>query len=259
MTMVTNILKLEDLVNLKYLQKCVTIKDKSVTNKHIKIINCEDSYIYINSNVQTFRMQNCINCIVFVAAVGKISSIDKCENCQISVATNFLRVSNSIDTTIYSYVTQEPILFGDNRGLILAPHNVGYNDFMQFLKFAKIHLSSVYINNWGKPIIMNKEEKEMFEIMLPKDYMRMVVPFNSDNCGLNLSPKEYYDVIKEREETMNSIKAMIKDAKLLEEQEKALHVAIQGYFRDWLVSSGNIKNISELVKMIDINNPTSDN
>jgi TBCC domain-containing protein 1 len=204
-------------------------------------------------------MQNCINCIVFVAAVGKISSIDKCENCQISVATNFLRVSNSIDTTIYSYVTQEPILFGDNRGLILAPHNVGYNDFMQFLKFAKIHLSSVYINNWGKPIIMNKEEKEMFEIMLPKDYMRMVVPFNSDNCGLNLSPKEYYDVIKEREETMNSIKAMIKDAKLLEEQEKALHVAIQGYFRDWLVSSGNIKNISELVKMIDINNPTSDN
>ena len=57
---------------------------------------------------------------------------------------------------------------------------------------------------------------------------------------------------------MNNIKSMIKDAKLVEEQEKALHVAIQGYFRDWLVSSGNIKNITELVKMIDVNNPTSE-
>ena len=59
---------------------------------------------------------------------------------------------------------------------------------------------------------------------------------------------------------MNNIKTSIKDAKLFEEQEKALHVdiGIQGNFREWLVSSGNIKSITELAKMIDINNPTSD-
>ncbi len=97
---------------------------------------------------------------------------------------------------------------------------------------------------------MNKDER--YDIMQPKDFSQMVVPF-PNNEPLLLTPKEYVEVINERNNVINKMKNMIKDANLQEEQEKALHVAIQGYFREWLMQSGNIKPMTEIVKMIDFN------
>ena len=44
---------------------------------------------------------------------------------------------------------------------------------------------------------------------------------------------------------------MIKEAGFQESQEKAFHFALQGYFREWLVTTGNFKPMNDLVKMID--------
>jgi len=82
----------------------------------------------------------------------------------------------------------------------------------------------------------------------------MVIPYeNKPNMNYLLTPKYYLDILKEKENIFSKMKAMIKDANLTEDQEKALHVAIQGFFREWLVSSGNIKNMIDIIKMIDIN------
>ena len=90
--------------------------------------------------------------------------------------------------------------------------------------------------------------------MQPKDFYITVVPFGTDKSdSLPLTPKDYVDVIKERENNFSNVKNLISKAELGEEQEKALHVAIQGYFREWLVNSGNIKSMTEIVKMIDVN------
>lgn len=144
------------------------------------------------------------------------------------------------------------MLYGDNRGLVLAPHNVYYNELSVHIKAAKLQVTNTGINNFSNPVNMNKDEKQMYDIMQPKDYFNIVVPFSSDSSTFLLSPKEYIAVIKERQNLFASMKMMIKEANLQEEQEKALHVAIQGYFREWLVSTGNIKNMTEIVKMIDV-------
>lgn len=161
-----------------------------------------------------------------------------------------IRISNCVDTNIFTYSSLEPIIFGDNRGLILAPHNTCYNELNLHLKNAKIIINTAYQINFKNPVIMTKEER--LDIMQPRDFTQMVVPFPNTEVW-SLAPKEYFDVVNERNNIISKIKHMIKDAGLQEEQEKALHVAIQGYFREWLITSGNIKSMTEIVKMIDIN------
>lgn len=255
----------EDMVFLKNLSKCVTIKD-NISNKNLKISHCEDSYIYINSSLTNAKISNCNNCTIVVAACSKIVSIDKCENCHITIATNLLRVSNTIDTIIYSYSQYEPILYGDNRGLSLAPHNIYYDGLLTIFKNAKLVINTTWMLNFFNPVVMNEIidksqslNQGSYSIIQSKDFSCIVTPFNSQNCDNNnsiayfLTPKEYLEILKEKEFLMSKIKSMIKDANLLEEQEKALHVALQGYFREWLVNSGNIKPMTEIVKMIDFN------
>jgi len=66
MIMVLFYLILDDMIFLKGLSKCVTIKDSSFSGKHVKITNCDDSHIYINTNVISLKVSNCTNCTIFV-------------------------------------------------------------------------------------------------------------------------------------------------------------------------------------------------
>ena len=46
------------------------------------------------------------------------------------------------------------------------------------------------------------------------------------------------------------IKNQIKEARLTEEQERAFHMALQWYYREWLCTSGNYKAMNDVVRMI---------
>ena len=109
-------------------------------------------------------------------------------------------------------------------------------------------------HNWSAPIEMNTEHSAQgFTLMQPKDFFKLVLPssFSSSNPTALYTPEEFVSAISIREDYFESIQTMISKANLNEEQERRLHMAIQGYFREWLVSTGNIKGPMELVKMID--------
>jgi len=247
----------EDMISLKNLSKCVTIKE-GINEKIVKIAQCEDSYIYINSNLLHLKISNCINCTIVVAAVNKITSIDKCENCHICVATNLIRISNSIDSSVYSYSVSEPILFGDNKGVILGPHNVYFDDLSKHIKNSKIAVTTGGCSYFTSPFNMNFfSEEDAYQIMQPKDFSILVTPFATTGTNQNymsLTPKNYSEIIIERELLFHKVQQLIKDANFNDEQEKAFHVAVQGYFREWLVSTGSIKAMTDIVKMIDLGN-----
>lgn len=74
-----------------------------------------------------------------VAAVNIACSIEMCEKSNITVASSFLRIGNCIDCTIYSYLQLSgPVIYGDSRGLIMAPHNCSYPELLSHLKEADI-------------------------------------------------------------------------------------------------------------------------
>ena len=81
--------------------------------------------------------------------------------------------------------------------------------------------------------------------------MKMSLPKKFTDLPLFLLPQEYNEVLAIRAEHFKEIQNKIRVAQLTADQEKMLHVAIQGYFREWFVQSSAYKPITELVRMID--------
>ena len=84
----------DNVFKLNSLNKCVTVKQYDEIYPHygnnckLGIIGCEESNIYIDSNVDSLLISACINCTVFVAAVSKVCTLEKCENVTLCVAAN---------------------------------------------------------------------------------------------------------------------------------------------------------------------------
>jgi len=84
---------------IAFLNKCVTVKDVTnlVAGKDVRIMSCEDSYIYIGTSVDCLQISKCVNCVIFVAAVNRACTLDKCENVTVTVASEYLRIGNCVD------------------------------------------------------------------------------------------------------------------------------------------------------------------
>ena len=245
--------ELSNYVVIKGLSKCVTIKSgNEYQNKSLLITNCDDTYIYINTNVSNCKISFCTNCTIVVAVASKIISIDKCDKCNICIVSNFTRISNMIDSNIYLFSVNEPVLYGDNRGLKLGPHNVTYNDLYVHIKESRLQISQNSYKNFSTPIYLSNNNKAHVNIIKPEEFITIVVPFEAkDSFNYIFTPKTYLEVIQKRYNNYLNIQKMIKEAGFQESQEKAFHIALQGHFKDWLVNSGNFKPLNDLVKMID--------
>ena len=245
--------ELSNYATIKGLSKCVTIKTgNEYQNKNLLISNCDDTFIYINTNVSNCKISLCTNCTIVIAVASKIISIDKCEKCNICIISNFTRISNMIDSNVYLFSVYEPILYGDNRGLKLGPHNVTYNDLYLHVKESKLAIMQNSYKNFSSPIYLNNNNKEHINIIKPEEFITIVVPFEAkDPFNYILTPKQYLEKKKKRYNNYVNIQKMIKDAGFQESQEKGFHIALQGYFKEWLVTSGNYKSMNDIVKMID--------
>ena len=232
------------------LSHSVALREELLNGESIKVCDCEDTHLYIDASVQYIHISSCINCTIMVAAVAAICTLDKCENVTLSVAANMLRVGNSVDCGIHTYTSTPPILYGDNRSLVLGPHNVAYDNLMKHIKTAKIITNTANINNWSQPEFMKCDS--LCYIKLPnKDFMKMVLPEQYKENMLMLAPSEFLEVLNIRNNMFSEVQNQIKNGKLSHDQEKLLHVAIQGHFREWIVNTNQLKPIQDLVKMID--------
>jgi hypothetical protein len=123
------------------LNKCVITRDPDnfVEGRDVRIMACEDTYVYLGSMVDCLQISNCINCTIFVSAVARVCTIERCENVTLCAASNYMRIGNCVDCTVYSY-TQigSPVIYGDTRSLTLAPHNASYPGLKKSLKDAGI-------------------------------------------------------------------------------------------------------------------------
>ncbi len=121
---------------------------------------------------------------------------------------------------------------------------------MTHIKNAKITTHKTNISNWEKPLLMKCDSKS-FGLLPTKDFSKLVLPSKFKENMLMLAPSEYLEVLNVRNNIFSEIQNLIKTEKLTHEQEKVLHVAIQGFFKDWVVNNKQIKSITDLLKMID--------
>ena len=68
-----------------------------IAGRDIRIISCEDTYIYVGTSADCLQISKCVNCVIFVAAVTRACTLDKCENVTVTVAADYLRIGNCVD------------------------------------------------------------------------------------------------------------------------------------------------------------------
>lgn len=272
------------ILNIKNLSKCLS-KIDNTQNKYIKIMNCEDSQIYIDESVSFIKVSNCNNCIIYIASVSKITSIENSKNCVFSFSSNFLKIGNCFDCKINFYSSQEAVLFGDNKNLTLGPFNVCYKGLYNKIKFNSDdkennnnELNVISMSNMFQyPIIMHShinvsssnlnmsinQIKSTYEVESIKEFNQLITPYENisyinkkeipEKEFFPFTPKTYVEAIVQKEKKMIEMKSKITSMKLNDQQEKVLHEAIQGHFKEWLISTGKIKHICDIIKVIDLN------
>jgi hypothetical protein len=97
--------------------------------------------------------------------------------------------------------------------------------------------------------------------MPPTEFDLLVLPEKEDEprkkeekkqeMGDLLAPKEYVAELDNRNKFYGNIKGKITKSNLSNDMMKNLHSALQGNFREWLISKGYTKNLNDLVKMMD--------
>jgi TBCC domain-containing protein 1 len=251
--------KRQDSLQITYLNKCVAIKGEEMHSlMDVRISNCEESYIYINQAVDCLLVQECSSCTVFCASVRRVCSIKDCESTNVTVASSCIRIGNAVDCSVHGYSHMGgPIVYGDTRSLLLGPHNACYPDMLNHLSTASINIQVPDINNrlsnFSQPQLMHVP-KQSINFQQALEFMRLSLPkqFGKED-KLRLCPQEpFLNVLNMRLAKFAEFQKQIKMRNLSPEQEKMLHVAIQGYFREWFTQTSNYKQITELVKMMDL-------
>jgi hypothetical protein len=242
----------------------VTIKEE-IRDKDLRIIGCEDSEIFINSQVRSLYIVNCLNCTIYVASCERIAFIDKCERVFFTVATNLLRVCNTHDSNIYYYGPSPIILTGDNKSIAIGPNNSSSLDLPRHLKAASIPLTEAHFDNFAQVLFKQMiSDEHSWNRMPPAEFDLLVLPEKEDGeppkkkeelkrkeMGELLAPKEYVAELDTRNKYYGNIKSKIAKSSLSNDMLKNLHSALQGNFREWLISKGYTKNLNDLVKMMD--------
>jgi len=180
----------------------------------------------------------------------KVCTIEKSESMQISVGSNAVRIGNTIDSLINMYTTSAPLLYSDNRNIVLGPHNASYDGIWNAMKKSRIEINKVYVGSFSAPILINCKAN-CFTIQAPIDFRRCAIPNITADSNLLLAPQEYIEQLNNEKKVIMGIQKKIKESNLSDEQINVLHQCIQGQFKEWLVKTPQFKSIVEFVKLID--------
>lgn len=115
------------------------LRDVSIS----KLTNC---YVYLLGNPSTIRINDIKNCTIVCGPVSTSIFATGCENCNLVVACQQLRLHSSTNVNIYLHVTSKAII-EECSGLRVAPYNLVYIGINKDYETAKLNRNR---NNWDR-------------------------------------------------------------------------------------------------------------
>eukprot|EP01017_Pseudomicrothorax_dubius_P011272 TRINITY_DN1418_c0_g1_i1.p1 TRINITY_DN1418_c0_g1~~TRINITY_DN1418_c0_g1_i1.p1 ORF type:complete len:568 (-),score=75.54 TRINITY_DN1418_c0_g1_i1:36-1739(-) len=254
----------DNLLSISGLTRSVCLKDReAASGRDVRISNCEDSHIFIDAAVTAVSVSNCVNCTVYVAATSRVTAVDKCDGVSMTTTTSFLRICNSIDSSVFSYSLFAPIMLGDSKGIVLGPHNANHYELFERLKEARIPLSPAAMVNFASPLILNNASVN-HSLVQPKDFLLVALPSNykalphkyclttdimlayladprqeleaalrdapADGAAIRLpllAPDEFRECILSRYKKFAELQSQLKTLRLQDDQASSAHMVIQ--------------------------------
>eukprot|EP00850_Spirogloea_muscicola_P006209 SM000029S10504 [mRNA] locus=s29:521449:524493:+ [translate_table: standard] len=240
----------------------------------VRVSHCHDSVVYILSPLRYASVIGCSDSIVVLGAVSKAVKVEHCERVQVIVPCSRVCIASCRECVFYLGTNQRPLFLGDNHNLQVAPYNTFYPRLDAHLAQAGVDPS---VNRWDEPITLGQVDPhdamshpagvgdapaEGATILQPDRFVPFVIPFrtgvaSSDSAAQQqltranpfLLPKTYLTALQHKTKTVEGLRQTLKTAVLEESKKRELTNVIQAHFKEWLFSSGNIRQVYDLARL----------
>eukprot|EP00696_Hemimastix_kukwesjijk_P004790 gnl/Hemi2/1611_TR576_c0_g1_i1.p2 gnl/Hemi2/1611_TR576_c0_g1~~gnl/Hemi2/1611_TR576_c0_g1_i1.p2 ORF type:complete len:464 (-),score=158.52 gnl/Hemi2/1611_TR576_c0_g1_i1:113-1504(-) len=205
----------------------------------LKISDCTGSHFYILAPLKASTITNCTDTTIFVGAVKRGIAVSKCRNVVIIATTAGIRVSECTECTFFLCTNTPPNLGDGNSRLTLAPFNTSYPLLEAHMATAEVNTHS---NCWDSPVA---EDKQCAVLLPPARFFPFTIPFSMDGptrtnpCEL---PANYAKALRAKQEAFFSLRQTI-NAIRTDDARKQLNRAIQTKFKEWLTSTGHMRQL----------------
>ena len=225
----------------------------------VHVANCHSSFIYLLSPFRFAVVQSCQNCTIVIGACRGVVSIERCEGCHIIVCGWQLRVANCVDIKISTSTLRSPLLLGDNRSLLFAPYPTQYPGLEDHLKKTGMLPRRSGADCWDRPVDLANLSQNSFKLLDPVDFMPFTIPCalaggdGTANADYGLQPpKIYSDALQQKIDAVQQLRSLVRKKNSEVSDGKGtstLQAAVQKKFREWLRTSGNIRQVADLIAL----------
>ncbi|KAM0942925.1 putative TBCC domain-containing protein [Dioscorea sansibarensis] len=245
------------------ISKASVVKQSSDIKGHsVKVLNCQDSVIYILAPLQYAIVYGCCDATIVLGAIGKAVRVEHCERVHVISAAKRFTVANCRECIFFLGVNQQPLFLGDNNKLQVAPYNAFYSHLEAHM--AQVGVDAT-VNRWDEPLVhglvdsndavshpaggsdvkaesTTQLDPELFTSFLIPNLFAGESPQSTNQNPFPL-PEIYSSSLGRKNSNLSDIKQALRDLKLDESKKQDLASILHVHFRDWLYASGTIRQL----------------
>ncbi|XP_040213036.1 TBCC domain-containing protein 1 isoform X1 [Rana temporaria] len=225
---------------------------ETLVNARVKIVNCNESYIYLLSPLRCVTIEKCRNSTFVLGPVQTVVHVQMCDHVTIISVCQRLSLSSTTSCTFHILTPTRPLLFNGNQGVIFAPYHTYYamlEDHMGQTGLATLP------NYWDRPQFFSAEsDSQVWKLMSPREFYTFSVPFEMEGDTTEIPgglPPAFLKAMDQRQQKIQMWQKTVKEAKLNREQKKRFQALVEYKFNEWLVKTGNRYQLDSLVPATD--------
>eukprot|EP00741_Cyanophora_paradoxa_P015004 tig00020830_g14477.t1 len=242
----------------------------------VRIFGCQDTYIYLLGPVPLVTIMGCTDCTVVLGPVSRVLSVEHCERIRCIAVARQVRVSNCLDCALSAGTPAPPLTWGDSRSIFFGPFSTHYPALGGHMQRAGLEPQACAAG-WRTPHVLDwpnllspcapgsdPASQRSVSLTSPDQFVEFVVPFKQDNVASSgdaagagtVSPgptpapaPEYQEAVQQRTQAVKAVRQAVRDASLSHEQQSQLRSTILEHFREWLMASGNARQVVDLQRL----------
>ncbi|KAL9237807.1 hypothetical protein vseg_012311 [Gypsophila vaccaria] len=249
---------IEGISKSSYVKKAAEVKESS-----LKVLNCHESVIYVLAPLKYATVYGCSDTTIVLGAVGKAVRIEHCERVHVIVAAKRVCIANCRECVFYLGVNHRPLIVGDNHKLQVAPYNTFYPELEEHLNQVGIDPA---VNKWNEPLPLGVVDPhdslshpagvsdvqaetaalidpDQFTNFLIPNWFAGEVPEPSTKDNPFPLPEAYMASQVNKNSNLVEAKQILQETPLDDAKKRELSCALHLLFKDWLYSSGNIRQL----------------
>jgi len=212
-------------------------------------------------------IKGCEDCVIVSGVCKSLLSVEGCSNCKIISISKAIKIEETNDTTFYLCTNTRPVLTLGNSRLLFAPYNTYYSQIDVHIQAAQIKIG-LKENLWNSPMDYTRaraaslsiarrdrtvgrtadEKEKSYSLLKPDEFTPFVVPFHlPGNTKANPIeiPFEYTQALENKSKAVSDLRASL--INLPHASKDHIRRAVEIKFQEWLVESGNIQQVNDLV------------